>query len=566
MTGGVYGTGQGPFGLAFAALARHDPNGTPLPAMPPPPRWPAADAAHLLVDGATMAALEEELFRSGLPVEALMEKAALAVSRRLLAAPEAAALVLVGPGHNGGDGLVVARELHLAGWSVRIWSPFPAHKPLTAAHLRHALWLGIPRLEAPPEPDEAALWIDALFGIGQRRPPAEAIESLLAERQRCRPGRLVAIDVPTGLCADSGRPLGQTAACARTTYCLGLHKRGLLQDAALRWVGTVERLDLGIPPALLESLAPAAPRRLAREDRATAPWPREDASASKVQRGRLLVVAGSRRYRGAAHLALAGASASGCGSLRAALPQEVAELLWTVQPHVVLEAALGAATCGALHLQSLPPGWLERLDAVLLGPGLGLPQEGQPGEIERWRELRVFPGLLVLDADGLNRLARGVEPGVDPGRWLERRQGPTWLTPHAAEFGRLFPDLAALPPLEAAAAAARDCGVGVLLKGARSIVAAPDGQIWQLAEAAPLAARAGLGDVLAGYAAGMGARALAAGDPHSPLKGSLLAAAALDHALAGLDACQQPGAEGSTPMAVAAALARQHGRAGAAAS
>ncbi|MFM7265274.1 MAG: NAD(P)H-hydrate epimerase, partial [Cyanobium sp.] len=331
--------------------------------MPSPPRWPAPDADHLLVDSATMAGLEDALFHSGMPVAALMEKAALAISERLLASPASQALVLVGPGHNGGDALVVARELHLAGWHVRIWSPYTTHKPLTAAHLRHALWLGIPRLEAPPEPDDPALWIDGLFGIGQRRAPGEAIEGLLAERQRHRPGQLVAIDVPTGLCADSGRPLGQGVACARTTYCLGLHKRGLLQDAALRWVGRVERLDLGLPGALLASLAPETPRRLGCDDGATAPWPLEDPAASKVQRGRLLVVAGSRRYRGAAHLALAGASASGCGTLRAALPLEGAEALWCGHPHVVLAAALPSAACGAVNLQELPPDWLERLDA-----------------------------------------------------------------------------------------------------------------------------------------------------------------------------------------------------------
>ncbi|MFM7264613.1 MAG: NAD(P)H-hydrate dehydratase, partial [Cyanobium sp.] len=177
-----------------------------------------------------------------------------------------------------------------------------------------------------------------------------------------------------------------------------------------------------------------------------------------------------------------------------------------------------------------------------------------------WQQLGRFPGLLVLDADGLNRLAQGVEPGLDPGSWMGRRQGPTWITPHAAEFGRLFPALASLPPLEAAATAAREYGVGVLLKGARSVIAATDGQTWQLGEAAPQTARAGLGDVLAGYAAGMGARALAACGSSRPLEGTLLAAAALDHALAGIRASRRPQAEDSTPLAVAAELACQRTR------
>ncbi len=186
----------------------------------PQPVWPPRDAEHLLVSSAQMATLEQQLFASGLPVEALMEKAALAVARRLEQpdwSPQLqhhGALVLVGPGHNGGDGLVVARELQLAGIAVRIWSPFERHKPLTEAHLRHARWLGIPALDHPPDPADPAVWIDALFGIGQSRPPGEALETLLEQRQQQQPNRLIAIDGPTGLCADSGQILGCLPRCS----------------------------------------------------------------------------------------------------------------------------------------------------------------------------------------------------------------------------------------------------------------------------------------------------------------------------------------------------------------
>ncbi|MGB5133685.1 MAG: NAD(P)H-hydrate epimerase, partial [Prochlorococcaceae cyanobacterium] len=248
------------------------------PAAPAAPSWPRPDADHLLVDGDQMAALEEQLFASGLPVEALMEKAALALSRQLLLEHGAllerhGAVVLVGPGHNGGDGLVVARELHLAGLAVAIWSPFERHKPLTASHLRHAVWLGIPRLETAPDPDAPALWIDAVLGIGQRRPLDPALQELFRARALLRPGRLVAIDVPTGLCADSGRCLGAAAVLASHTYTLGLVKTGLVQDAALAWVGTLRRLDLGLPPPLLATLPPHQPLGLTTADLATAPWP-----------------------------------------------------------------------------------------------------------------------------------------------------------------------------------------------------------------------------------------------------------------------------------------------------
>ncbi|MCT0218000.1 NAD(P)H-hydrate epimerase [Synechococcus sp. CS-1329] len=507
--------------------------------------WPRRDAAHLLVSAGQMAQLEQQLFESGLPVEALMEKAALAISARLLNEPEAlrqGALVLVGPGHNGGDALVVARELHLAGVRVRLWSPFERHKPLTEAHWRHARWLGIERLGTSPDPGEAALWIDGLFGIGQRRPPGAAIEALLAERARLRPDQLVAIDTPTGLCADSGRLLGNCAARARSTYCLGLLKQGLVQDGALAWVGELVRLDLGLPPALLGQLPLDQPLGLGGLDQLSAPALEPAPEAAKYGRGRLLVVSGSAAYPGAALLSLLGASASGCGSLRAAVPGPMAQQLWSQLPHVVLGPAPGEA------------GALDRLDAVLVGPGLGpavaaVPADG-PGGPLLWQALQTFAGLVVIDADGLNQLAAGV--AGEAMTWLQGRQGPTWLTPHGGEFARLFPDLAGAPPLEAAGRAAARSGAALVLKGARSVIAAPDGRRWQLLEAAPEAARAGAGDVLAGYVAGRGGLAMAAGITAG--EASTLAAAALAHAQAGLTARQRLGPGQVTPQALAATL------------
>ena len=520
--------------------------------------WPACDGDHLLLSSAEMAALEEQLFSSGLPVAALMEKAALAVMARLRrddcwpVLQRSGALVLVGPGHNGGDGLVVARELHLAGIAVRIWSPFERHKPLTATHWRHARWLGVAQLEQPPDPADAAVWIDALFGIGQRRPLEPGLTALFEQRRRSGGGGLIAIDVPSGLCADSGQLLGAAAACATLTCCIGLLKCGLVQDSALAWVGQLERIDLGLPPGLLAALVPANPRLLNRGDHATAPWPALPAAAGKYGRGRVLLVAGSDTYRGAAELSLRGASASGCGSLRAGLPLAVAEQIWQHQPHVVVSAALPSDSGGGLNLEALPPQALARLDAVMLGPGLGA--GAGPGESGIWGLLQQLEALLLLDADGLNRLSGAGAAGAIC--WLRDRCGPTWITPHAGEFARLFPSLIDLPPLAAAAQAASASGCVVLLKGARSVIAAPDGRRWQLGMANAAAARAGLGDVLAGYAAGRGAAAMAA---TGTADGVLLAAAALEHALAGDQAVRRLGVGAATGDAVAAALAARQG-------
>jgi NAD(P)H-hydrate epimerase len=210
------------------------------------------------------------------------------------------------------------------------------------------------------------------------------------------------------------------------------------------------------------------------------------------------------------------------------------QTLWQQLPHGVVNQELACSPAGDLLLEGLASATLERLDAVLIGPGIGAGATNSNG----WQPLQAFQGLLVIDADGLNRLSQMDGGGL---AWLQQRRGATWVTPHPGEFARLFPQWAGLPPLEAALQAAQASGASVLLKGARSIVAAADGRRWQLVKANPRAARAGLGDVLAGYAAGKGANAGS--------DGQILAAAALDHALAG---CQhnQP-----SPPDVAAILA-----------
>jgi NAD(P)H-hydrate epimerase len=222
--------------------------------------------------------------------------------------------------------------------------------------------------------------------------------------------------------------------------------------------------------------------------------------------------------------------------VRAALPEAVAAGLWQSQPQVVIQRSLASGPAGGLALGELQSTDLQRLDALVLGPGIGSAdrdEEISAAELDFWRALQRSPTLLLLDADGLNRLAGPIarQVGASPAAWLSGRLGPSWITPHAGEFARLFPELASLPALEAAAAAARASGAAVLLKGARTVVAAPDGRRWQLRQAARAVARAGLGDVLAGYAGGLGALALAAG---WPADAQLLAAAALAHAGTGL--------------------------------
>ena len=488
--------------------------------------WPPADADHLLVSADQMLSLEREWLASGLPVAALMETVGQRMADWCLARPEllaAGVLVLVGPGHNGGDGLVLGRKLLEAKVEVRLWAPLPLRQSLTQEHWRHCVWLGASVMQSSPDPADRALWIEALFGLGQKRPLPPDLAELLSSRAREASRQLVSLDVPAGLDSDSGCPLEGGAAIAAHTLCVGLIKRGLVQDAALTHVGSLHRIDPGVPVTLTQSLPPPLTLRLLASDVADLRCPPEPAAATKYQRGRLLLIVGSERYRGAAHLAVRGALASGAGSVEACLPESVAEHLWQQAPEVVLRSALPSDREGSLVWgEAFERCALTRLDAVLLGPGLGMVQ----GHWLEWAEsLLRFAGLLVLDADGLNQLA-----AADDGwRWLLERSGPTWITPHATEFERLFPNCRHDSPLDQAAAAADCSGAVVLLKGAHSVIASPGGDVRQLTETDPAVARTGLGDLLAGHAAGWGSRCLAAkGDVSS----EDLAASVLLHAIA----------------------------------
>ena len=198
---------------------------------------------------------------------------------------------------------------------------------------------------------------------------------------------------------------------------------------------------------------------------------------------------------------------SGCGCVQAVVPPCLQSSLWQVLPEVM-----------QLEDGVIP----DRLDAVLVGPGVGGPSHWW----NHWSEqLLSVAGLLVLDADGINGLAASPEGW----RWLLQRQGPTWLTPHAAEFARLFPHCDEGDALGKAIAAARCSGCCVLLKGAHSVLADPSGAAVVLTGTTPRVARTGLGDLLAGFATGWGAQAVAA--QQQPGLESFTAAAAL-HGLA----------------------------------
>ncbi len=485
--------------------------------------WPQFDADHVMVTSSQMTIIEEQLFKSGLPDSALMEKVGLAIADWIFQKPELltnGALVLVGPGHNGGDGLVVARELKLSGFDVQIWCPFLIKKPLTAQYLSHVKWLGIEEVKELPDVNGDCLWIDALFGLGQSRPLPKYVEELFEERSNRKSGLLLSIDIPSGICSDSGKVINNTAANASYTITVGLVKQGLLQDISLPYVGKIVRIDIGLPDFVLNKFSDEIPLKIGSNDISAIPWPIISANSMKYERGRVLIIAGSDIYPGASLLSLKGALASGVGSVQAFLPKSVSERLWQVAPEVLVKGVLGDSDSGCLSLRScLQEFDLEKVDCVLLGPGLGPADESFLKDLN---PLAAFKGLLVIDADGLNRLADSSESW----KWFAKREGPTWLTPHREEFARLFPELSCLNSFDASRKAALISGVSVLLKGAHTVISAPDGNTWQLETSSPFAARAGWGDVLAGFASGIGAISCASS---SGFDHHFLAIAALMH-------------------------------------
>ncbi|MBF2098615.1 MAG: NAD(P)H-hydrate dehydratase [Gloeomargaritaceae cyanobacterium C42_A2020_066] len=471
-------------------------------------------ADQVVVTAAQMQAIEASLFAQGLPVPALMEKAAGRAAAWIQAHYPRARYpqvgVLVGPGHNGGDALVVARELHHGGYHVCLHQPLEQAKPLTEGHRRYADYLGIPAVGQAEALMDCDLIVDGLLGVGLDRPVENPLAAVIdAVNASGRPA--VSLDVPSGLHSNTGQVLG-SALRARHTLCLGLWKVGLLQDAALDWVGEPVLLPLNIPEVTLAQVLGNAPMRcLTREQMLAAlPLPRRPAG-HKYQMGHLLLVAGSRQYGGAALLAALGARASGVGMLSVAVPAGLAGLVLAQVPEALVISCPETPEGAIAHL---PPDLdFGRYDALAVGPGLTV----AAGPILASLWATSVP--LVVDADALNSIAP----------WAQSPRAQVFLTPHPGEFSRLFPDLDLTDRFQATRQAAGRSQATVLLKGARLVIAGADGSLAVNPTSTPGLARGGSGDVLTGLLGGL----LAQGHRQGRLLIPLAQAAAWWHAQAG---------------------------------
>ncbi len=508
-------------------------------------------AERAIVTAAQMAAIEGRLFAAGLPVAALMEKVAGKIATRIHRAyprsrhPRVG--VLAGPGHNGGDALVVARELHFWGYEVIICQPLAKLKELTAAHARYAASLGIPICTEIASLQGSELIIDGLFGFGLEREIAGDLAAAIAKLNTFALPT-VSIDLPSGIHTDTGRAMG-AAVRATHTLCLGLWKQAFARDCALEYLGKVERIAFDIPETdIREILEKHSPVRwiLPQDARQQLPL-RRSPVAHKYRQGHLLVVAGSARYAGSVVLTALGARATGAGMLTIAVPAHLKSLVVSQLPEAVTIACPETAA-GAIR--ALPADFdFGRYDAMVGGPGLTL----EPSEVVAALLAAAAP--LVLDADALNLLAQG-----DVAAQLHSRAAPTVLTPHPGEFKRLFADCNLGDRLQAARQAARACGAIVLLKGARTIVAHPDeGALAVVPESTPALARGGSGDVLAGIVGGLAAQQAAAerdgfGRCDRSALAAVAATAAWWHARAGILAARARTVMGVDPVLLASYL------------
>ncbi|NJM96319.1 MAG: NAD(P)H-hydrate dehydratase [Phormidesmis sp. RL_2_1] len=472
---------------------------------------PRPDIEPFLVTAEQMQQIEARIFAAGMPVAALMEKVAGRLSQwfaqRHGKARGKKIGVLAGPGHNGGDALVMARELHYLGYELCVYQPFAKCKPLTAQHAQYAKSLGIAFVESVQGLIACDAIIDGGFGFGLTReithPLAGDIEAINQQ-----PIPVFSIDLPSGIHTDSGQVLG-VAIRAKHTACLGLWKRGLMQASALAYLGKCELIDFDIPLADIAAVLGTTPavQRLTRQV-ALAHLPLNRApSTHKYQVGHLLLIAGSKQYAGAALLAGQGAIASGVGMLTLAVPESIRLAILAALPGALLMGCPETADGAIAQLPSRID--LDQYDAIALGPGL------TPSVPDLLLQVLNADCPVLLDADGLNLLAQ-----QHPLQILPSRSAPTILTPHTGEFKRLFPDIhhQYVQDLagESALAAAQASGAIILLKGPRSAIATPN-SLWFNPDSTPALARGGSGDVLTGLMGGLGAIAASSQPTPHPL-------------------------------------------------
>ncbi|MBI3910239.1 MAG: NAD(P)H-hydrate dehydratase [Armatimonadetes bacterium] len=470
----------------------------------------------------------------GIPSLMLMENAGRAVAevvRERLPRRDARVAVVCGRGNNGGDGFVAARHLWNEGRPVTVWLTVEAERVQGDAlvNLEIVRRLGMPLQICPhaaPAQLEADLVVDALYGTGLKGEiRGVGAEFITAIEKAGAP--VVAVDIPSGLDADTGT---WANACVRAevTVTFGLPKVGLLVWPGRGRVGDLRVADISLPPPLLsqETL-----RHEWIDASAVAPrLPRRRPEAHKGDAGRVFVLAGSVGLTGAATLAAGGALRGGAGLVTLGIPRSLNDILETKVTEVMtlpLPETPSRALSGSTEAMDAIRAGTRSADALALGPGLG--RDPATGALVR-ALLGEWNRPLVVDADGLNLVAPADERTFPP---------QAVVTPHPGELARLLGtaiEEVQSNRLDSARRAAARFGCVVVLKGAATLVAAPDGRLAINSSGTPALATGGTGDVLTGLIAALLGQGLAPFDA--------AAAGVFIHGLAGELAAAEVGGVG----------------------
>lgn len=497
-----------------------------------------------------MAAIDAATIAAGTPGNELMERAGIAMTDGILDFLENAeetleqnggargrVLVLCGKGNNGGDGLVVARCLSKAGLSVVVmmvgdkddlsadtrqnYDRLPVG--VDVLHPARGHWVGAIR----PLLDDADVVVDAIFGTGVTPPLRDPyVELINTINDSGVPS--VALDIPSGVDGNDGQ-VDPVALAADLTITVGLPKRGLLLAPGRDFSGEIQVVDIGFPTEICEAHS-SDHHWLNRLDYLGLLPPRPTDS-HKYHFGRLTILAGSRAYGGASHLAGLGALRSGTGLVKMAVPMELVESTRVGLPEA-LTVGLASTEAGTIEPVSstMMDHLLAKQSAVVLGPGLDADQATDTWVADFLGQLKLP---VVVDADGLSAFSRlGRDPVFGSSEVV--------LTPHAGELARLV-GIKSSEVLERrfelVVELAVRWGVVLMLKGAPSLIAAPDGRLFINPTGDDALARGGSGDVLSGLVGGLLAQGCSA------LEAALLGA--YIHGLAGTLAT-----ENSSPRSV----------------
>ncbi len=474
-----------------------------------------------LLTVAEMAAADAMAVAAGVPSLTLMENAGRAVAEVAagMVAAGAHVAVVCGPGNNGGDGFVAARLLAARGFAVEVACLVDPSVLKGDAAAMAKRWDGPILFEHWSRIFQGTtprLYIDALFGAGLSRPLegdfAAAVE-MINQRAGAAAVQVLAVDVPSGLNGDSGAALGAYVVRATRTVTFFRRKPGHVLMPGRALCGEVVLADIGIPDGVFDPDSEEfgdAFDALSPKTAANAPglwlsqFPRLDAMSHKYTRGHAIVVSGAAEHTGAARLGARGALRVGAGVVTVASPKAA-----VATNAALLTAIMVRGFDGPRGLADILSD--ERKNAVLIGPGCGV-------NIATRLLVQValeFEASVVLDADALTSFTLDQDDDEEPvvnhlfGLIKEEPKRQVVLTPHEGEFKRVFADLTG-SKLERARAAAVRAGAVVVLKGADTVIASPDGRAAINENAQSWLATAGSGDVLAGFVTGLLAQGMPA--------------------------------------------------------